>query len=65
MKKRISFDPAWVILSLVVITLITMNFMDDEHTRNILAATVLTVCLLSIAISIMRSFGGEVQNEEL
>lgn len=42
-----------------------MNFMDDEHTRNILAATVLTVCLLSIAISVMRSFGGEVQNEEL
>jgi hypothetical protein len=61
MKRKISFDPAWTIFLLVVGTLITMNFMDDEHTRNMLAAAVLSGCFVVFTISVLiRTSGSKV-----
>ncbi|WP_214072951.1 hypothetical protein [Mucilaginibacter sp. dw_454] len=52
MKRKISFDPAWTIFLMVAGTLITMNFMDDEHSRNMLAGFVLLGCFLLFTISV-------------
>ncbi|MBC7398439.1 MAG: hypothetical protein H7289_00735 [Mucilaginibacter sp.] len=44
MKKMFRFDLAWVILFLVVSTLITLNFMEEESARNLVAGIVLAAC---------------------
>jgi hypothetical protein len=44
MKKMFRFDLAWVILFLVVSTLITLNFMEEESARNLIAGIVLAAC---------------------
>ncbi|MFD2144142.1 hypothetical protein [Mucilaginibacter antarcticus] len=41
MKRKISFDPAWVIFFLVTATLVILNFMEDEHSRNLIAGIIL------------------------
>lgn len=66
MKKKITFDPAWVILLLVIGTIVTLNFMDEEHLRNVIAGSVLAGCFLLFATSIVvRSFGNRFVKEQL
>jgi uncharacterized membrane protein len=54
MKKKFSFDPAWVILLMVVSALITLNFMEDEHAKNLFAGIVLVVCFVLFAGAVLR-----------
>lgn len=66
MKRKINFDPAWIMLSLVVITLVVMNFMDDQHSRNLLAGIVLASCFLLFAVSVLtNSFNNNAHNERM
>lgn len=56
MRKLLRFDLAWVILFLVVSTLITLNFMEEEGARNLFAGIVLLVCaVIFIAAMLLRS----------
>ncbi|MGF7078982.1 hypothetical protein [Mucilaginibacter sp. UYCu711] len=56
MKKMFRFDLAWVILFLVVSTLITLNFMDEEGARNQFAGIVLAVCgVMFVGNMLLRS----------
>lgn len=65
MKMKIGFDPAWAILLMVVATLITMSFMDDEHSRNVLAGSVLTACFLVFTASVIRRLSTKMPKEQL
>jgi len=56
MKRKIRFDPAWTMLLSVIGTLVTMNFIDDQHARNVLAGVVLFGCLLLFCGSLVRNF---------
>lgn len=61
MLKRTSFDPAWIMLLAVIATLVTMNFIDDEHARDMLALIVLSACLLLFIASILiHSFSNRI-----
>jgi uncharacterized membrane protein YdjX (TVP38/TMEM64 family) len=61
MKKKITFNPAWIMLLLVVATLLTMNFMDDEHLRNVIAGAVLAGCFVLFVISVLvRTFSSRI-----
>ena len=53
MKKNFPVDPAWTMLLMVVTTLISMNFMDDEHSRNLLAGCVLVACLILFTVAVL------------
>jgi uncharacterized SAM-binding protein YcdF (DUF218 family) len=46
MRKMFRFDLAWVILFLVLSTLITLNFMEEESARNLVAGIVLLACAI-------------------
>jgi formate-dependent nitrite reductase membrane component NrfD len=57
MKKMFRFDLAWVIVFLVVSTLITLIFMEEEGARNLFAGIVLVACaLLLIGAILLRGF---------
>lgn len=61
MLRKISFDPAWIMLLAVIATLVILNFMNDEHARNVLAAMVLAGCfLLFITSVIIHSFANKI-----
>jgi hypothetical protein len=53
MKKMFRFDLAWVILFLVASTLITLNFMEEEGARNMVAGIVLFVCAVMFVGAIL------------
>jgi hypothetical protein len=55
MKKKFSFDPAWVIFFLVASTLLALNFIDDEQSRNLVAGVILlTTAVLFIGAVLLR-----------
>ncbi|NNU33849.1 hypothetical protein HK413_06275 [Mucilaginibacter sp. S1162] len=57
MRKMFRFDLAWVMLFLVVSTLVTLNFMEEEGARNLVAGIVLAACaLLFISAVLLRGF---------
>lgn len=57
MRKLFRFDLAWVMLFLVVSTLVTLNFMEEEGARNLVAGIVLAACaLLFIGAILLRGF---------
>jgi uncharacterized membrane protein len=53
MKKIFRFDLAWVILFLVASTLITLNFMEEETARNLVAGVVLFACAVIFLIALV------------
>jgi hypothetical protein len=53
MKKMFRFDFAWVILFLVIATLLTLNFMEEEGARNLVAGIVLVACVVMFLIAII------------
>ncbi len=55
MKKKLSFTTAWAIFILVAITLVVLNFMDDEQAKNLFAGIVLATCaVLFIGAVLLR-----------
>lgn len=56
MKRKLSFAMAWAIFIIVAITLIVLNFMDDDQARNMFAGIVLAVCaVLFIGAVLLRT----------
>lgn len=56
MKKKLSFDPAWVIFFMVASTLFVLKFMDDEQTRNLVAGGILfATAILFLGAVLLRA----------
>ncbi len=56
MKKKLSFDPAWVIFFMVASTLVVLNFMEDEQARNLIAGIILfTTAIMFLGAVLLRS----------
>jgi membrane-bound ClpP family serine protease len=53
MKRKLSFTTAWAIFILVAITLVVLNFMDDEQARNEFAGIVLAVCAVLFIVAVL------------
>jgi uncharacterized membrane protein len=53
MKRKLSFTTAWAIFILVAITLVVLNFMDDDQARNVFAGIVLAVCAVLFIVAVL------------
>jgi uncharacterized membrane protein len=56
MKVKFRFNPAWVIFFVAMATLVTLNFVEDEQSRNLLAGIILIgILLLFVGAILLRT----------